>query len=83
MTTLDIHNKTQTEAQILVKAFIRERYEMRDYNILVIHGFGQMIMRNVVWSICASNQYVDKYSLAPPNIGGGGVTYIELKKKKR
>lgn len=83
MTTLDIHNKTQSEAQIIVKGFIRERYEMRDYNILVIHGFGQMIMRNVVWAICANSKYVEKYELAPPGLGGGGVTYITLKKKKR
>lgn len=83
MTTLDIHNKTQSEAQIIVKGFIRERYEMRDYHILIVHGFGQMIMRNVVWSICENSKYVDKYELAPPRLGGGGVTYIELKRKTR
>lgn len=83
MTTLDIHNKTQSEAQIIVKAFIRERFELRDYNILIVHGFGQMIMRNVVWSICENSKYVEKYELAPPRLGGGGVTYITLNKKKR
>ncbi|WOO88144.1 Smr/MutS family protein [Mollicutes bacterium LVI A0039] len=81
MTTLDIHNKTASEAQILVKGFIRERFELRDYNILIIHGFGQSIMRGVVWSECEKNKLVDKYELAPPRLGGGGVTYIELKKK--
>ncbi len=83
MTTLDIHNKTQSEAQIIVKGFIRERYELRDYNVLIVHGFGQSIMRNVVWSECERSKYVDNYELAPPRLGGGGVTYITLKKKKR
>lgn len=81
MTTLDIHNRTSSEAQIIVKGFLRERYELRDYNILIIHGFGQSVMRDVVWSICANSNYVEKYELAPPRLGGGGVTYIELKKK--
>ncbi len=83
MTTLDIHNKIQSEALIAVRGFLRERYELRDYNVLIVHGFGQMIMRDVVWSECAKNKYVDSYELAPPRLGGGGVTYITLKKKKR
>ncbi len=83
MTTLDIHNKTESEATIIVKSFIRERYELRDYEILVIHGYGQMIMRDTVWTICAENKYVDKYKLAVPQLGGGGVTHITLKRKKR
>lgn len=81
MTELDIHNKIASEAQIEVNAFIKERYEMRDYNILIIHGYGQLIMRNVVWTICKNNKYVESYELAPPNLGGGGVTFIKLKKK--
>lgn len=83
MTTLDIHNKTQSEAQIIVKGFIRECYEMRNYDILIIHGFGQMIMRDVVWSICEHSKFVEKYELAPPRLGGGGVTHVTLNKKKR
>lgn len=83
MTSIDIHNKTQSEAQIIVKGFIRERYEMRDYHIIIVHGFGQLILRNVVWSICENSKYVEKYQLAPYSLGGGGATYIELKKKSR
>ncbi len=83
MTTLDIHSKTKSEATIIVSTFLKERYEMRDYNILIIHGYGQMVMRSTVWSICANSKFVEKYELAPPSLGGGGVTYIELVKKKR
>lgn len=83
MTTLDIHNRIESEATILVKSFIKERYELRDYNILIIHGYGQMIMRDVVWSECAKNKFVENYKLADPRLGGGGVTHITLKKKKR
>ncbi len=83
MTLLDIHNKTRTEAQIAVEGFIKERYEMRDYNILISHGYGELVLKKVVHTICANSVYVQSYTLAPPTLGGGGVTQIKLKVKKR
>ncbi len=83
MTILDVHNKTRTEAHILVQSFIKERYEMRDYNVLISHGYGEFILKDVVVNICKKSKYVESYRPAPPQIGGGGVTLVTLKKKKR
>lgn len=83
MTILDVHNKNRTEAHILVTSFIKERYEMRDYVVLVSHGYGEFVLKDVVHGICKKSKYVESYELAPPRLGGGGVTQITLKKKKR
>lgn len=81
MKTLDIHGNITSEATIKVKAFLKEAFNSREYFVLIIHGQGKFILQKEVVKICKSSIYVDRYELAPPQIGGAGATLIYLKRK--
>ena len=81
MRSLDIHGLYKTEAQIEVELFLKESFEHRQYFVLIIHGFGKDVLRELTHNICSSSKYVEKFEYAPPNIGGAGATMVYLKKK--
>jgi len=48
--------------------------------IRIIHGHGKGILRKAVADLLKGHPQVEKFSLAPPEQGGGGATIVELKK---
>lgn len=83
MRSLDIHNRIESEGLIAVRTFIKECYELREYDIVIVHGYGTLVLKEMVQSECARNQLVVEFENAPPSIGGGGATLVKLKHKRK
>ena len=49
-------------------------------SVRIIHGHGKGILRNAIAEMLSSHPQVERFSLAPPEKGGGGATIVELKK---
>ena len=49
-------------------------------NVRIIHGHGKGILRNSIAELLTGHPQVERFSLAPPEKGGGGATIVELKK---
>lgn len=83
MRTLDIHNLIQSEGLIEVRTFIKESYELREYDVIIVHGYGTLVLKEMVHGECARNPLVMEFENAPPSIGGGGATKLKLKHKRK
>lgn len=81
MEKLDIHGSIKSVAQIQVTTFIRESYLCRRYFVLIIHGGGKQVLRIATHEILKTSQYVERFELAPPNLGGAGATLVYMKKR--
>ena len=60
--------------QHLDQALLREQRHLR-----IIHGHGTGQLRRSIAALLEHHPLVDRFSLAPPDQGGGGVTLVELK----
>jgi DNA mismatch repair protein MutS2 len=60
--------------QHLDQALLREQRHLR-----IIHGHGTGQLRRSIAALLERHPLVDRFSLAPPDQGGGGVTLVELK----
>jgi DNA mismatch repair protein MutS2 len=49
-------------------------------NVRIIHGHGKGILRKAIAEFLSDHRQVERFSLAPPEKGGGGATIVELKK---
>ncbi len=83
MTLLDIHGQNQFEARVNIEVFIKQSYELRDYNVLISHGYGKFILKKLLDEILKTNKYVEDSKFAPPSLGGAGVTWVIIKHKKK
>ncbi len=81
MKNIDIHGRIKSEAYIDIEAFIKESYLNHEYHILIIHGIGKNILSNMVHDFCKKSEYIQKYELAPIQLGGAGATLIYLKRR--
>lgn len=60
--------------KFLDQALLAEMHEIR-----LIHGHGTGQLRRALAEFLSDHPLVQKFALAPPNQGGGGVTVVELK----
>lgn len=82
MHTVDLHNLNGFEARVELARSVRECYELRIKIFKISHGYGEYVLKNVTWDYLQNNEYVEKFYLAPPQLGGAGVTIVNLKNKK-
>ncbi len=81
MKALDIHGKIASEAEVLVRSFIKQSYNTRSQQVCIIHGNGKFILQKTVHKILSESKYVERFEYAPPQFGGTGATIIYLEKK--
>ncbi len=77
---LKVIGMTADEAVDRVDKFIDEAFLAGTENIRIIHGHGKGILRNAIAEHLADHPQVERFSLAPPEQGGAGVTLVELRK---
>lgn len=85
---LDLHGKTQDEALLSLRHFIKNSFEMGKRGVLVVTGKGSNndgILKNQVprWmNISGIREYIIMFSYAQPKHGGDGALYVLLKRSK-
>lgn len=74
--SIDLHGFDRESATLAVKDFIHENNVMGNKKIIVIHGKGQGILREIILSYLKNNKLVLSYKLDNFN---DGITIIELR----
>lgn len=76
--TLDLHGLNSFEATVKVKEFINDNIKLKNEKVVIIHGKGTGILKNVVHNLLKSNKYVLNYYIYNLN---DGMTIVLLTKE--
>jgi DNA mismatch repair protein MutS2 len=79
-TEINLIGMTADEARDRVDKVLDEAFLAGAETIRIIHGHGKGILRKAIADLLKGHPQVEKFSLAPPEQGGGGATIVELKK---
>lgn len=79
---VDLHGLTVEEATQKLDPYLDEAYYQGRERAHVIHGFGTGKLRKGLHEWLKNHQLVEKFELADPLQGGGGVTIVTLKREK-
>ena len=72
---IDLHGFDRESARVMVNDFIDESVLMGYEKVVIVHGIGTGIVKNVVHDVLAKNKKVISYHLVFNNIG---CTVVEL-----
>ena len=67
--TLDLHGETRDIGLVLVKEFICDNYKLKNKKIVIIHGKGQGIIKDMVHKELRVNKLVQDYKIDSFNTG--------------
>ncbi len=81
MKKLDVHGQNRFEAKVNMELFLLEAHENREKYILISHGYGNLILRKVLYEIVDKLDYIDKIEDAPYQLGGPGCSIVTLRGK--
>lgn len=76
---LDIRGKRSNEAEEEILRYIDNATMYGLFNIEILHGKGDGILKNLTHKILQSHPFVESFSFAPIDQGGEGVTIVKLK----
>lgn len=76
---LDIRGKRVSEAEDMILKYIDDAVMYGLFNIEIIHGKGDGILKNLTQRILQSHPFVETFQFAPTDQGGDGITIIKLK----
>ena len=79
-TEVNLIGMNADEARGRVDKVLDEAFLAGAETIRIIHGHGKGILRKAIADLLKGHPQVEKFSLAPPEQGGGGATIVELKK---
>jgi len=77
---LKVIGLTADEALDRVDRFLDQAFLNGLDTVRIIHGHGKGILRKAVAEFLSTHSQVERFSLAPPEKGGGGATIVELRK---
>jgi DNA mismatch repair protein MutS2 len=77
---LKVIGLTADEAIDRVDKFLDQAFLAGIENVRIIHGHGKGILRNAIAAFLSGHAQVERFSLAPPDKGGGAITLVEIKK---
>lgn len=73
---LDLHGLDRETARVMISDFIREQIKMQSQIIVIIHGIGNGILKNITHQTLKNNKYVKEYQIDFYNVGS---TIVRLK----
>jgi DNA mismatch repair protein MutS2 len=80
ITELKVIGLSADDALDRVDKFLDQAFFAGMETVRIIHGHGKGILRNAIAELLAHHPQVERFSLAPPEKGGGGATVVELRK---
>lgn len=75
---IDLHGQLGFEAEVNFTIFLSECESQKVKIAQVSHGYGKLVIRNIVWNILKNRKSVKNYYFAHPSLGGSGITIIEF-----
>ncbi len=76
---LDIRGKRVNDAEDMIMRYLDDAVMYGLFNIEIIHGIGDGILKNLTHKILQSHPFVESFQFAPADQGGEGVTIIKLR----
>ncbi|MET0387211.1 MAG: Smr/MutS family protein, partial [Polyangiales bacterium] len=77
---LDLHTFQPRDVGDLVPTWLDACREAGVYELRIVHGKGQGVLRRTVHAILSRRNDVETYGLAPPDRGGWGATLVTLRR---
>ena len=75
---IDLHGYDRESAKVAVNDFILESSILNHKEVVIIHGIGQGLVKEIVHQTLTMNKLVESYKIASTNIG---CTIVTLKDK--
>ena len=75
MPELDLHGETRDTARVLVKEFLNDNYKMKSFEISIVHGIGEGILKKEVHKVLRESKIVQEFGLDNFN---SGCTLVKL-----
>ena len=76
---IDLHGYDRDSARVKVNDFIDEAYFMKYKRIVIIHGIGSGILKEVVGDTLRKNKKVKSFNIVGSNVGCTMVNVIDKK----
>jgi len=76
---LDLHSFLPREVPDVVREYLDAAYEKGLRALRIIHGRGAGVQRQTVRTLLARDPRVTGFGDAPPEAGGWGATWVELR----
>ena len=78
---IDLHGYDRDSARVMVNDFVNEAYFMSYSEVVIIHGIGSGILKEVVSDTLRKNNKVKSYNIVGSNIGCTLVKMVSCKSK--
>ena len=75
---IDLHGNDRESDKVAVNDFILESSILNNKEVVIIHGIGQGLVKEIVHQTLSMNKLVESYKIASTNIG---CTIVTLKDK--
>ncbi len=75
---LDLHGFDRDTARVAINDFINDNIKMSNKIIVIVHGVGTGIIREVTWNTLKKNKYVLEYKSDYSN-RGCTLAYLDIK----
>ena len=79
---LYLRHLTVDEALYRLDQYLNDAFMAGHWQVRVVHGKGQGIIRDVVWKALAKHPLVKSYRLGLPGEGSEGATVVELEQRR-
>ena len=66
---IDLHGYDRESARVMVNDFIDDAIAMKYSCVVIVHGIGSGIVKNVVQHTLSLRKDIDSYHISPENIG--------------
>ena len=76
---LDLHPFQPKDIPSVVEEYLEQCKQAGFTEVLLIHGKGKGVQRNIVRSILSQHPAVSSFHDGPPEVGGWGATIVTLK----
>lgn len=74
---LDLHGEIRGSARILVDEFIKDNQKMGKYEVVIVHGIGEGILKKEVHNMLKKHRLVEEFHLDNFN---SGCTLVKISK---
>lgn len=81
--TIDLHGLNSNQCMDYLPEIIQNSWEQYHRSILIIHGVGQGILKNIVLEYCYEHPLLLACLRAPDKIGGDGATILLFKRRNK